>query len=212
GEVLKVTAMGPETDNVQEVAFILRRMEQTFATPAIFLPVLFAFLVVGIIFWFRRHETRLATFLITVGIVTFCSLLYLGVAALFKDVFSWYLILAPFLLVALVYVVLMYVRDSHSVNGLWALFLGSLRVLVYGSLACVFLLPSCQHFDTTRRESKVIVVFDVSRSMHWKDEIAKTPEEEKALLSRQDKVIKFLLTRYAGQESKEQRTFIEHLL
>jgi hypothetical protein len=203
--------METEIDTAPDVAFVLRRIEQTFATPAIFLPVLFAFLVVGIIFWFRRNETRLATFLITVGVVTFCSLLYLGVAYLFKDVFSWYVLLAPFLLVALVYVALMYVRDSHSVSGLWAFFLGFLRVAVYASLACVFLLPSCQYYDKTERRSKVVVIFDVSRSMQWKDEIAKTEEEEKTLPSRQDKVIKFLTTAYRGENNKT-KTFTEHLL
>src|SRR5262249_49120912 len=99
----------------------------------------------------------------------------------------------------------------HTVHAAWATFLGAIRLSVYAVLIFIFLLPGCQHFKAEERQSRVILVFDVSRSMQWKDEIAKTPEEEKALLSRQDKVVNFLTSPYTGQENTKKFTFIQHL-
>src|SRR4051794_33020111 len=58
----------------------------------------------------------------------------------------WWLVLSAVLLVALFYVVWMYVKDSRGVGVLWAILLGSLRLSVYALLALVFLLPSRQTF------------------------------------------------------------------
>ena len=46
------------------------------------------------------------------------------------------------LILAAVYVVWMYVRDSRSVGWPWATFLGTLRLAVYGLLTFIFLLPA----------------------------------------------------------------------
>src|SRR5262249_2662567 len=98
------------------------------------------------------------------GFMASFSFAYVAVALLFKGVFSWVVILAPVLAVALVYAALMYVRDARTVHASWAAFLGFCRCLVYGILAFVFLLPGCQTWDTTESHSKVILLFDVSDS------------------------------------------------
>lgn len=103
----------------------------------------------------------------------------------------WLILLGVVLFVALVYVVWMYVKDSHSVGPWWASLLGVLRTCVYAILAVVFLLPARQSYLESRTESKVIVVFDVSASMHTTDALPSGSPTEK-LPTRQDQVLAFL--------------------
>ncbi|GIW80361.1 MAG: hypothetical protein KatS3mg105_2168 [Gemmatales bacterium] len=98
----------------------------------------------------------------------------------------WLAILVPVLVIGLVYVIVMYMRDSQSVGWGWAAFLGFLRSSVYVILAIMFLLPAMQDWEKTETHSRVLVVFDVSRSMQNADGI---PFDKR---TRQDKVIEFL--------------------
>lgn len=104
----------------------------------------------------------------------------------------WLAILIPVLLAAGVYVVWMYARDSRSVGAGWATLLGALRGLAYALLAFVFLLPAWQTWETTRTASKVVVVLDVSGSTATKDDLPTDAVPVDRILSRQDKVIRFL--------------------
>ncbi|MGE3803266.1 MAG: hypothetical protein AB7K24_01190 [Gemmataceae bacterium] len=104
----------------------------------------------------------------------------------------WLAILFPIMLVGLIYVGFMYVRDSRSVGWKWAGFLGLLRSSVYIILALMFLLPAKQHWDTTKIDSKVLLIFDVSGSMDNKDDLPSETMPVEKLLSRQDKIIQFL--------------------
>src|SRR5262249_34186495 len=75
----------------------------------------------------------------------------------------------------------------------WATFLAALRVTVYALLALVFLLPALQTWEESRTESKVVMVFDVSGSMLFtRDEVPTDQTPLDKLLTRQDKVLRFL--------------------
>src|SRR5438046_3038189 len=74
-------------------------------------------------------------------------------------------IMGGVLFLALVYMGLMYYKDSRSVGGLWATFLGLLRACVYAVLAFAFLKPSIQKSEQTVKRSKAVLGFDTSLSM-----------------------------------------------
>jgi len=180
--------------------FLFRRLTEDCSHWAILIPVLFAFLVVGLVTFFK-DENKLATALIGGGIVGALSLIYL-IAAFFVSFYSkpaiispWLIILVPVMGVALFYVSLMYIRDSRTVHWSWAIFLGMLRVCVYLILAMVFLLPGCQHHDKHQHESRVLMLFDVSESMENQDDIPKPGEDPEKRPKRQDEVLRFLLSR-----------------
>jgi len=140
------------------------------------------------------------------------SFAYVAVGLLFKNAFSWWVILTPVLGVALVYVALMYFRDARTVHASWAAFLGFCRCLVYGILAFVFLLPGCQTWDTTESHSKVIVVFDVSDSMtQTVDQRPEIGQDPSTLPTRQDLVIE-LLTGKPHNGGQPKASFIRGLL
>jgi hypothetical protein len=130
------------------------------------------------------------------------SLVYVAVGLLLKPAFSWWIVVAPVLLIALVYVALMYIRDSRSVNPAMAAFLGVLRSLVYVILALVFLLPGCQTYDTTESHAKVLLLLDVSGSMSTIDDLPESGQDPTKLPSRQDKVIQALAVQVPGSKIK----------
>lgn len=106
--------------------------------------------------------------------------------------YLWLAILIPLLLLGIVYVIWMYVRDGRGIGWPWATFLAGLRLAVYFILAAVFLLPGFQTWDKSETRSKVVVLFDVSGSMASKDDLPTEALPVEKLLSREDKVIRFL--------------------
>jgi hypothetical protein len=103
----------------------------------------------------------------------------------------WLFVLAAVLLVAFIYVVIMYVKDSRGIGLGWATLLGVLRLSVYALLAWVFLLPADQKTYTTTTQGKVIVLVDVSDSMHTSDELPSGVAGQKRR-TRMDSVHSFL--------------------
>lgn len=103
----------------------------------------------------------------------------------------WLVCLCVVLALALVYVSFMYRKDAKGVGFWWASFLGLLRVSVYAILALVFLLPARQTSVVTKTESKVILVWDVSDSMHTSDDLPTGVAGEK-LITRMDQLLTFL--------------------
>jgi len=174
--------------------FLWRRSLEDCPTWAIAVPVLFAFMVLGLIVMFR-DEKKLKAAAIGGAIVGVGSIIYLFLGFLLVGIFSWIVILIPIMSVALFYVVLMYIRDAKTVHFMWAMFLGMLRTAVYVILAVVFMLPGCQHSEQTMSESKVIFVLDVSGSMHEKDGRPAEGQDLKMfpMPSRQDEIRKFLV-------------------
>jgi hypothetical protein len=183
--------MNPENIVTPDAEFVWRRTQEALPTPALFVPVAFAFLVLLLITLFGR-EHRWRKMLWTGLIIAGLSAVYLLLAFLFKEAFSWWVVLAPFLLIGLVYVGLMYRRDAQTIHPLWATFLGLLRCIVYAVLATVFLLPGCQEYKTSETLSKTIFIFDVSGSMAERDDLPQPGENPERLPTRQDKVINFL--------------------
>jgi hypothetical protein len=104
----------------------------------------------------------------------------------------WPAVLIPVLILAVVYVAWMYVRDGRAVGRFWATFLALLRCTVYVLLALVFLLPAWQTWDRSESRSKVILLLDVSGSMGSADDFPTETMPLEKLLTRQDKVIRFL--------------------
>ncbi|MSU76991.1 MAG: hypothetical protein EXS16_02735 [Gemmataceae bacterium] len=204
--------MNPE--NIQPTnTFLWQRLSEECPIWAIFVPVMFGFVVVSLIVFFRQERKWLAA-IIGGGIVGALTLIYLPIAFLLvtnvKHI-AWLVILVPLLSVALVYVVLMYIRDSRSVHWLWAIFLGTLRLCVYGILAIVFLLPGCQYFEQQEYHAKVIFLFDVSGSMFVRDDLPEEGQDPDKLPTRQDKIVSLLTAVQRDTQGKES-TFIDQIL
>ncbi|MCI0457401.1 MAG: hypothetical protein L0Z62_10570 [Gemmataceae bacterium] len=150
--------------------------------------------------------------LIPLGVFLVLASAYAPLAYVSREMFSWWIILGPFLVIGLVYVALTYERDAHSINAWWASFLGILRCAVYATLAFVFLLPGCQKYDRSETPSRILVMVDVSGSMTARDDEPRPGEPIKNLLTRQDKVINKLLAAYPLAKNGQARSFVEHVL
>ncbi len=192
--------MNPEIkDQAEVVEFVWRRLGEECPWYAIGVPVLFAFMVVGLIVLFIQ-DRKLLVAAIGFGAVGIISFVYLPLAFFLVGILSWLVILVPVVSVALFYVGMMYIRDMRSVHPLWAIFLGMIRCAVYLILAVVFLLPGCQHKELHKYESKVIVLFDVSGSMYTIDDLPELPEPGKKAVkqpTRQDKILNWMMAQSA---------------
>lgn len=202
--------MNPETTVTQEQEFVLRRTAESFPDWVIGVPVVFAFLVLLLVALFRRERGWAGLLWGFVGVAV-GSAAYVALALVLKPQFSWFVVLVPILLVALVYAGFMYYKDAQSINPYWAAFLGLLRCTVYAILAFVFLLPGCQTYDTSETHAKVLLLFDVSDSMRTIDDIPSIGQDPATLPSRQDKVIHFLSNR-AGKGGQPRAAFLDRLL
>jgi len=117
----------------------------------------------------------------------------------------WVFFLVIVLVAGIAYVVVMYIKDSRSVHWAWAILLGGLRCTVYGLLAIVFLLPSCQTWERAEKRSRVVLIFDVSESMtKVTDDIPSAGKPVDKLETRLDKLLRFL--------SDEQVAFLSKLM
>jgi hypothetical protein len=104
----------------------------------------------------------------------------------------WLGVLVPILVVAFIYVVIMYVRDARRIGVLWAGLLGLLRTTIYLVLAYVFLLPAQRTVEHSQTRSRVVVLFDVSQSMDTRDDPPGPGKPFEKLKTRQDKILDFL--------------------
>jgi len=203
--------MNPENIPQNEtIEFVWRRFTQDCPEWAIFVPVLFALLVVGLIVMFRQ-DRKLLTAIVGGAVVGVISLVYLPLAYLLLKAFSWLVILVPVMGVALFYVGMMYFRDARSVHWLWAIFLGGLRCTVYVTLALVFMLPGCQHFEKKEDKAHVVFLFDVSGSLFTIDDLPMEGQDPKTLSSRQDKILHWL-TAKKDDKDREVTPFIDRVL
>lgn len=110
----------------------------------------------------------------------------------------WLFILGAVLVVGFFYIGWMYFRDSRTIGMWWASFLGLLRASVYLLLAYVFLLPAEQTWYENKQRSKVIVLWDVSRSItDTRDDLPPQGTKYRDMPTRVDKVLEFLNDRGA---------------
>jgi hypothetical protein len=180
----------------QDTEFVFRRTSESLSELVLLVPIAFAYGILGLVILARR-ENRFAGMLIPFLIVTVLSIAYFPLARAFLPYFSWWVVLVPLLVMALVYVVLMYLKDAQTIAPGWAAFLGLLRCTVYAILAFVFLLPGCQQYDKREFPSKVVFLFDVSGSMNAVDDLPEAGQDPASLPTRQDKVINLLTSKAA---------------
>ena len=111
----------------------------------------------------------------------------------------WGVVLGVVLAVAFFYVGWMYRKDSRSVGPWWASFLGLLRSTVYFLLAWIFLLPALQTWEKSETHSKVVILLDVSGSMHRSlMELASTARASLRPLGVRDRVAVMLFARQSA--------------
>lgn len=194
----------------QNAEFLWRRLLEECPTEAVLAPVVFALAILGLVVLFKQ-ERKATTLIIGLVVIGILSAIYLPLALLLKPIFNWIVVLVPVLGIALFYVGMMYIRDARSIHPLWAMFLASCRVTVYGILALVFLLPGCQTFEESTTFSKVAMLGDVSLSMDTVDEIPEPGQDPSKLPSRQDKVVRFL-TNAADAKGDKRTPFLAAML
>jgi hypothetical protein len=197
-------------EHLQTSEFIWRRLLDDTPAWVVGVPVAFALAVLLLVVFFRR-ERRAAGLIVALAAVGILSAVYVPLALLFRPIFSWMVVLAPMLGIALFYVGMMYFKDARSIHPLWAAFLGMLRCGVYAILSVVFLLPGCQTFDESVSYPKILVLFDVSDSMTTQDDVPDPGQDPATLPTRQDKIVKFL-TASAGADKQEEPPFVERVL
>ena len=111
----------------------------------------------------------------------------------------WLLVLGVVLFIGVALVLLMYRKDARTVRWYWAGPLAFLRVSVYACLALMFLMPARQDYERVEKQSRVLVLIDVSDSMAVvSDDVSAKP------VTRLSKVLDFL--------SDERVAFVNRLL
>lgn len=110
---------------------------------------------------------------------------------------KWYTFTGIVFALGAVFVALMYVKDTKTVRWFWAAPLALLRMTVYAILCFVFLLPAMQTWEDTNKQSRVVILIDISPSVTVKsDEIGKgtkkKPDGTSTLKTRMDVLIDFL--------------------
>ncbi len=88
------------------------------------------------------------------------------------------------------YALAMYNKDRAGTRWYYAAALAAVRVSVYAILCAVFLLPAFQTYERTEKRSRVLVVLDVSGSMHKDEDVSGAPGAKPK--SRVGQVIDFL--------------------
>ncbi|VTR94913.1 Hypothetical conserved protein OS=uncultured planctomycete GN=HGMM_F48A06C24 PE=4 SV=1 [Gemmata massiliana] len=107
------------------------------------------------------------------------------------NVVKWYALTIGLFALGTVFVALMYVRDSRTVRWYFAAPLALLRITVYAILALVFLLPAIQTWEDTNKQSRVVVLLDISPSVtEVTDEIGSAASKKSR--TRMDVLIEFL--------------------
>jgi hypothetical protein len=150
------------------------------------------------------HKGQLIAYLALCFVLTAFGAIYIGVGAFLTELpYAWAIVVAPTLLVGIVFIGAMYYYDSQSINPGVAVLLGILRFSVYLILTVCFARPAYQDENISVSESKVLVFFDVSGSMDAVD------GQESGGITRQEKIIRFLTTNYT--QGNANKTFIEHL-
>ena len=82
---------------------------------------------------------------------------------------KWYTFTGALFALGCVFIVAMYVKDTKSVRWFWAVPLALLRMTVYAVLCFVFLLPAMQTWEDTNKQSRVVILLDISHSITHKD-------------------------------------------
>ncbi|GBD35100.1 hypothetical protein HRbin36_00204 [bacterium HR36] len=94
-------------------------------------------------------------------------------------------------LAAIFLVLRWYRREGQTVGQKWALFLAALRILTILVLLFVWLLPAIREVEIRERHSRIVLLFDVSESMHTSDSPpSEDPDADRP--TRQDLLLRWL--------------------
>lgn len=108
-----------------------------------------------------------------------------------NNAIKWYVFTIGLFCIGCVFVALMYLKDTKTVHWYFAIPLALLRITVYAILCFVFLLPAEQTWEDTNKQSRVVILIDISPSVTQKtDEIGSGPGRKPK--NRIDLIIEFL--------------------
>jgi hypothetical protein len=104
---------------------------------------------------------------------------------------KWFTFTGAVFLFGSVFVALMYFKDTKTVRWYWAVPLALLRMTVYAILCVLFLLPAMQTWEDTNKQSRVVILLDITPSVTAKsDEIGSGPGRKPK--TRMDLILEFL--------------------
>ncbi len=105
----------------------------------------------------------------------------------------WWLALAiPLLILALLFVMWTYRKESHTIGRGWSALLALFRTLTYVALFLIWLLPAMRQVTITEQQSKVALLFDVSASVTETSDWASSDTPGEVRLTRQEELLELL--------------------
>lgn len=110
------------------------------------------------------------------------------------DPYWWLGLVVPLMLLALVFVVITYRRESKTIGVKWSAFLGLLRILSYVALFFLWLLPAMRQVTHSEQQSKVAILFDVSASVTEVSDVVASEEPGELRWTRQEELLEMLKT------------------
>jgi hypothetical protein len=116
---------------------------------------------------------------------------------------KWFAFTVGAFVLGTAFAVWMYVRDTKTIRWYFAVPLALLRISVYAILCFVFLLPAMQTFETTNKQSRVVILLDISES------VTKVTDEVSANAARKPKTRTEVLIEFLTDESV---AFVKKLL
>jgi len=130
---------------------------------------------------------------------------------MWNGVILWWTVPALMVALGLVAGVAHVLREPHHAGLAWTPLLAQLRIGVYAVLAVCFLLPAMQERDKTRKQSRVLVVLDVSPSVaNTSDDAAKGSDKKPK--TRLDKILDFLTDANAvNPDGSDKANFLKNL-
>lgn len=108
------------------------------------------------------------------------------------DPYWWLGVAIPLVLLALVFVVLTYRRESKTIGAKWSALLGLLRLLTYTTLFLIWLLPAMRQVTYSEQQSKVAILFDVSASITETSDVVTNDEPGELRFTRQEELLELL--------------------
>ncbi|MFT3882557.1 MAG: VWA domain-containing protein [Gemmatales bacterium] len=108
------------------------------------------------------------------------------------DPYWWLGISVPLMLLALIFVVITYRRESKTIGPKWSALLGLFRVLTYITLFFIWLLPAMRQVTHSEQQSKVAILFDVSASVTETSDIVASEEPGEQRWTRQEVLLEML--------------------
>jgi hypothetical protein len=123
--------------------------------------------------------------------------------ALGSNKVKWFAFTIGVFVLGTAFAVWMYARDTKTIRWYFAVPLALLRITVYGILCFVFLLPAMQTFETTNKQSRVVVLIDISESQ------TKVTDEVSANTTRKPKTRMEVLIEFLTDENV---AFVKKLL